>query len=99
MLRWCRIVENQPTLWTTVSELHATRSAAAATTAIRLATAHFVGAGALEHRLHRGGRVAAGRDEDAELVVREAGIVQDRAAAPSGEQSIEDDAEDRRERA
>src|ERR1041384_1812130 len=76
------MVANQPTRCTTSSGLHATapsvaRTARAARAARDLRTSHLFGAGAAQQRLDLGGPRGLARDEDAELVVREAGIVGD----------------------
>src|SRR5213083_3794839 len=77
MLRWCRIVANHPTRCTTSSGLQAA-SAASASSNTRLCTPHLLRTGATQQRFHlpRPGRLA--RHEDAELVVREPGVVGDR---------------------
>src|SRR2546426_6440557 len=97
--RWWRMVANQPTWCTTSSGLQAATSASAATASAqaRLRRAHLLGAGLPQQRLHLARPVGGAGDEDAELVVREAGIVQDRAEATGREHRVEGDAEDRRE--
>src|SRR2546425_3698290 len=99
MLRWCRIVANQPTLCTTVSGLQAHSSVSAATSSGRLATAHFLSPGVAQQRLDPCGLVAWSGHEDAEPIVREPRVVLDRARASSGERRVEQDTEDGGERA
>src|SRR5881397_420489 len=93
MLRWCRIVANQPTLCTTVSGSHAPRRRSAATKRTRLATTHLFRAGIAQELLDRGRLVAARRHEDAEVVVGEPRIVLNRPEATRGEGGVEQDAE------
>src|SRR5213594_3871078 len=98
MLRWCRIVANQPTLCTTVSGSQAPRNPSVTSSrAARLATTHVLRPGVAQHRLDPHGLVACRGHENAEPVVREARVVQDRAGAPRRKQRVEEDAEDRRE--
>src|SRR2546425_2691591 len=98
-LRWWRMVANQPTWCTTSSGLQAAtaKAARAARAARDLRTPHLLGAGLAQQRLHLARPVGGAGDEDAELVVREAGIVQHRAEAARREHRVEGDAEDRRE--
>src|SRR2546427_592007 len=98
-LRWWRMVANQPTWCTTSSGLQAAtaKAARAARAARDLRTPHLFGAGLAQQRLHLARPVGGAGDEDAELVVREAGIVQHRAEAARREHRVEGDAEDRRE--
>src|SRR5262245_66679967 len=90
------MVANQPTLWTTVSGLHA---ASAATTAItqapRLATAHLLRPGVPEQLFDRGRLVGTGGDKDPEAIVCEPWIVEDRAHTTSRVQHVQQDAENR----
>src|SRR3989454_482278 len=101
-LRWWRMVANQPMWCTTSSGLQAraaktARAARAARAARGLRTPHLLGTGLPQQRLHLTRPVWGAGDEDAELVVREAGIVQYRAEATGREHRVEGDAEDRRE--
>src|SRR2546427_5006113 len=98
-LRWWRMVANQPTWCTTSSGLQATtaRTARAARAARGLRTPHLLGAGLPQQRLHLARPLGGAGDEDAELVVREARVVQHRAEAARREHRVERDAEDRRE--
>src|SRR5882724_3705811 len=95
------MVENQPTRCTTSSGLQArtARAARAASAAPGLRTAHLLRACAAEQGFDLTGPCRLGRHEDAELVVGEARIVGDGPQTPRGEQRVEDDAEDRRQRA
>src|SRR3989442_482431 len=107
MLRWCRIVANQPTRCTTSSGLQA--SAATATRAATAAgaergprglrTTHLLRPRAAEQGLDLTRPRRLARHEDAEPVVREARVVGDRPQAARREQRVEEDPEDRRERA
>src|SRR5213592_1742736 len=102
MLRWWRMVANQPTRCTTKSGSHAVRAAEAASAApssAALRTPHLLRPGVAEQRFHVALPLGGARHEDAELVVREAGVPGDRAQAARRKQRIEPDAEDRRERA
>src|SRR5207244_13353202 len=98
-LRWRLMVANQPTWSTTSSRFQATtaRTARAARAARGLRTPPLLGTGLPQQRLHLAGPVGGAGDEDAELVVREAGIVQHRAETARGEHRVERDPEDRRE--
>src|SRR5882762_7477840 len=100
MLRWCRIVANQPMRCTTSSGLHAVTmpSATTASARVRLRTSHLLGAGAAQQRFYWPGPCRLARHEDAELVVREARVVGDRSLATRGEQRVERDPENRRKR-
>src|SRR2546428_240559 len=99
MLRWWRIVANQPMRCTTSSGLQETAARTAkAARAAGLRTAHFFRARAAQEALDLPVPRRLGRDEDAELVVREAGVVGDGAEAARGEQRVERDAEDGGER-
>src|SRR2546422_11402995 len=93
------MVANQPTWCTTSSGLQATaaRTARAARAAHGLRTPHLLGAGLPQQRLHLARPLGGAGDEDAELVVREAGVVQHRAEAARREHRVERDTEDRRE--
>src|SRR2546426_7483236 len=96
------MVANQPTWCTTSSGLQATaartaRAARAARAARGLRTPHLLGAGLPQQRLHLARPLGGAGDEDAELVVREARVVQHRAEAARREHRVERDAEDRRE--
>src|SRR5213076_3209284 len=71
----------------------------AARTARGLRTADLLRPSAAEQGLDLTGARRLGRHENAELVVREAWIVGDRAEPPGGEQRVEGDARIRRERA
>src|SRR6267378_5472573 len=95
------MVENQPTRCTTSSGLQASAASAAraASTARGLRTAHLLRPGATEQRFELRCLRQLGRDEDAELVVREAGIVGDRSQPPCREQRVESDTKNRRQRA
>src|SRR3989442_9186169 len=107
MLRWCRIVANQPTRCTTSSGLQAsaataTRAATAAGAereARGLRTAHPLRPRAAEQGLDLTRPRRLARHEDAEPVVREARVVGDRPQAARREQRVEQDPEDGRERA
>src|SRR5256885_10332586 len=100
MLRWCRIVANQPTRCTTSSGLQAASAPSARASAHpRLRTPHLLRAAAPEQRFHRPSPRRLARHEDAELVVREARVVGHRPEAARREQRVEQDAEDGRERA
>src|SRR2546421_138350 len=99
MLRWCRIVANQPTLWTTVSGLQAATSSSDAISAARLPTSHLLGARTAQHRFDAAGLVRARWDEHPELVVCESRVVLNRAEPARGECGVEQNAEDRGERA
>src|SRR3954463_12344832 len=94
------MVANQPTLCTTVSGLQprAAMAATAATAARSLPTAYLFGARAAQQRFDAGRLVRASRDEDAELVVGKARIVLDGPNTPRGEQRVQENAEDRRQR-
>src|SRR5437763_14915871 len=100
MLRWCRMVANQPMRCTTSSGVHARteRAARAASAARDLGTPHLLGARAAQQRLDLGGARGLARDEDAELVVREARIVGNGPQTPRGEQRVEGDPQDGGER-
>src|SRR3989475_284106 len=95
------MVENQPMRCTTSSGLQPIAASAtrAARTACGLRTADLLRPSAAEQGLDLTGARRLGRHENAELVVREARIVGDRAEPPGGEQRVERDAENRRERA
>src|SRR5437879_13832012 len=95
------MVANQPTWCTTSSGLHAATSASAASASApaRLRTTHLLGAGLAQQRLHLARPAGGAGDEDAELVVREAGIVQHLAEAARREDRDEADAQARREAA
>src|SRR6266850_1786234 len=98
------MVANQPTRCTTSSGLQAravtaTRAARAAGAARGLGTAHLLRPRAAEQRFDLSRPRRLGRHEDAELVVREAGVVRDRSQPPGREQGVEHDAENRGERA
>src|SRR5437899_355457 len=86
MLRWWRIVANQPMRCTTSSGLQETaaRTAKAARAAAGLRTAHFFRARAREEALDLAVPRRLGGDEDTELVVREAPVVGDGAEAAGG---------------
>src|SRR3989441_9135279 len=93
------MVATQPTWCTTWSGWQATaaRTARAARAARGLRTPHLLGAGLPQQRLHLARPLGGAGDEDAELVVREARVVQHRAEAARREHRVERDAEDRRE--
>src|SRR2546428_6823990 len=95
------MVANQPMRCTTSSGLQPIAASAtrAARTASGLRTADLLRPSAAEQGLDLTGAGRLGRHENAELVVREAWIVGDRAEPPGGEQRVEGDAENRRERA
>src|SRR6266550_738521 len=95
------MVANQPMRCTTSSGLQPIAASAtrAARTACGLRTADLLRPSAAEQGLDLTGARRLGRHENAELVVREAWIVGDRAEPPGGEQRVEGDAENRRERA
>src|ERR1051325_10536700 len=95
MLRWCRMVANQSIRCTTSSGLHARTDASASTAraARGLRTSHLLGARAAEQRFDLPRPSPLARDEDSELVVREACVVGDRSQAPRGEQCVEEDPE------
>src|SRR6266480_8069132 len=95
------MVANQPMRCTTSSGLQPIAASAtrAARTACGLRTADLLRPSAAEQGLDLTGAGRLGRHENAELVVREAWIVGDRAEPPGGEQRVEGDAENRRERA
>src|SRR2546425_8231768 len=95
------MVANQPTRCTTSSGLQpiAANATRAARTACGLRTADLLRSSATEQGLDLTGPRRLGPHENAKLVVREAWIVGDRAEPPGGEQRVEDDAEDRGERA
>src|SRR5579859_84579 len=104
MLRWCRMVENQPTLWTTLSGSHAstTRAARAARPrrpGRRLATANLFRARAAQYGFHLGRLARLGWDEDAEPIVRKPRVVHDLAGATRRERGIQQNAENGRKRA
>src|SRR5437879_6506112 len=100
MLGWWRIVANQPIWCPTLSGSHARaiRAVRAARAAGRLRTPHLLRTRVAQQRLHLARARRLARHEDAEFVVREARIVGDRAQAACGEQRIEENAEDGRER-
>src|SRR2546430_14791604 len=95
------MVANQPMRCTTSSGLQPIAASAtrAARTACGLRTADLLRPSAAEQGLDLTRARRLGRHENAELVVREAWIVGDRAEPPGGEQRVEGDAENRRERA
>src|SRR5437773_2881392 len=95
------MVANQPMRCTTSSGLQPIAASAtrAARTARGLRTADLLRPGAEHQGLDRTGARRLGRHETAELVVREARIVGARAEPAGGEQRVEGDAENRRERA
>src|SRR6266571_8602020 len=93
------MVANHPTLWTTSSGLQAPSNTRPASASARLATAHLLGPGPLEQRFRRTGLVGRRGDEHAELVVREARVPLDRPEAARREDRVEDDPEDRGQRA
>src|SRR5437773_9127921 len=95
------MVANQPMRCTTSSGLQPIAASAtrAARTARGLRTADLLRPSAAEQGLDLTGARRLGRHENAELVVREARIVGDRAEPAGGEQRVEGDAENRRERA
>src|SRR2546423_15593324 len=93
MLRWCRIVANQPTLWTTVSGLQAATSSNDAISAACLPTSHLLGARTAQHRFDAAGLVRARRDEHTELVVCESRVVLNRAVPARGECGVVKNAE------
>src|SRR5258708_7020763 len=95
------MVANQPTLWTTVSgsQLRAAIAARAATAARSLPTAHLFGTGVAQQGLDLRTLLGSGGDEDAKAVVGEARIVEDRPRPPCREQGVEENAENRGERA
>src|SRR2546422_175252 len=100
MLRWCRIVANQPTRCTTSSGLQAASAPSASSSEdASLRTAHLLGTGAAQQGFHLSRARRLARYEDAELVVREAGVVGDRPEAARREEGVEQDAQDGRERA
>src|SRR5207237_10937333 len=90
------MVENQPMRCTTSSGLHPIAASAtrAARTARGLRTADLLRPSAAEQGLDLTGARRLGRHENAELVVREAWIVGDRAEPPGGERRGEGSAED-----
>src|SRR5438034_11138754 len=95
------MVANQPMRCTTSSGLQPIAASAtrAARTARGLRTADLLRPGAAEQGLDLTGARRLGRHENAELVVREARIVGDRAKPPGGEQRIVGGVDNRRERA
>src|SRR5690349_7290650 len=102
MLRWCRIVANQPIWCTTSSGSHAraaqaTKAARAAEATGRLRTTDLLRSRAAQQRLHLARALRLARHEDPELVVREARIVGDRAQAARRQQGVEEDPQDGRE--
>src|SRR6266566_4684696 len=92
------MVANQPTRCTTSSGLQA-RAARAASAALDLGTPHLLRSRAAQQGFDLPCPRRLGRDEDPELVVREPRIVGDGPETPGGEQRVESDAKDRRERA
>src|SRR2546421_2797792 len=99
MLRWCRIVANQPTRCTTSSGLHAVVIPRAPGGSPPLRPAPLPGPGAAQQGFHLPRPRRLARYEDAKLVVREAGVVGDRPEAARREEGVEQDAQDGRERA
>src|SRR2546425_6890860 len=95
------MVENQPIWCTTSSGLQASAATAAraARAASGLRTAHLLRTRAAQQGLHLARPSRLSGDEDPKLVVGEARVVGDRPEAPCGEQRIEQDAENGRERA
>src|SRR5216683_6529179 len=95
------MVENQPIWCTTSSGLQASAATAAkATRAARgLPTAHILCTRAAQQGLHLARPRRVSGDEDPKLVVGEARVVGDGPEAPRGEQRVEQDAENGRERA
>src|SRR5438105_13264204 len=100
VLRWWRMVANQPTRCTTSSGLQprTERAARAARAAHDLRTSHLFCPRAAQQRLDLARPRRLARDEDAELVIREARIVGHGPQAPRGEQRVEADPEDGGER-
>src|SRR5438552_14412328 len=100
MLRWCRIVANQPTLCTTSSGLQAraAMAAMAARARRRLPTTHLFRTSIAQHLLHRRWLGAFGRHENAKAIIGEPRVVLNRAQAPSREGGVEQDPENGRER-
>src|SRR6266487_5928799 len=97
------MVANQPMRCTTSSGLQAsaaraTRAATAAGAAPELRTPHLFRSGAAQQRFDLGCACRLARDEDAELVVREARIVGDGPETARREQRVEGDPEDRGQR-
>src|SRR6266542_6354949 len=95
------MVANQPTRCTTSSGLQprTERAARAARAALDLGTPHLLGACAAQQGFDLGRARGLAGDENAEVVVREARIVGDGPQTPGGEQRVERDAKNRRERA
>src|SRR5438270_750700 len=87
MLRWWRMVANQPTRCTTSSGLQprTERAARAARAAHDLRTSHLFCPRAAQQRLDLARPRRLARDEDAELVIREARIVGHGPQAPRAE--------------
>src|SRR5256886_13416718 len=109
MLRWWRMVANQPTRCTTSSGLQprteraaraarAIRAAKAAGAAGDLGTSHLFCPRAAQQRLDLARPRGLARDEDAEVVIREARLVGHGPQGPRGEQGVEADPEDGGER-
>src|SRR5207249_644602 len=93
------MVANHPTRCTTSSGLHAASARKPVATTTSLRTPHLLSPRPAEQGFDLTCPRQLGRDEDAELVVREARIVGDRPQPPRGEQRVERDAENRRQRA
>src|SRR5438046_5275729 len=96
------MVENQPIRCTTSSGLQprtttATRAARAAAGARGLGTTDLLGARRAQQRFDLSRPRRLGRDEDAELVVREPWVVGHGPQTPRREQCVEQDAENGRE--
>src|SRR5204863_7078199 len=93
------MVENQPTLWTTVSGLQALRSATTRLAGAALPTAYLIDPGVAQHPFSRARFVGSGRDKDPGAIIREPRIVQDRPRAASRVQRVQQDAENGGQRA
>src|SRR5437870_2005779 len=93
MLRWCRIVANQPTLCTTSSGLQAHSSASATRTTARLATTHFLRSRLTQQRLDPSRLIGRRGYEDPESVVGEPRVVLNRPDSACCEGRVEENPE------
>src|SRR5260370_37858743 len=98
LLRWCRIVASQPTLWTTVSGSQALSSTSAPTSNARLPTPHLFSPRFAQQRFHPRGFVRPSRYEHAETIVGEAWVVLNGAEPPRRKRSVEQNPEYCRQR-
>src|SRR5437867_12516988 len=90
MLRWCRIVANQPTLWTTVSGSQALSSTSAPTSNARLPTPHLFSSRFAQQRFDPRGFIRRSRYKHTETIVGEAWVVLNGAESPRRNRGAEE---------